>query len=44
MKAVGMTKSVKWSGDILPVAGEALAEQGKAVNSIIETLKSGKNL
>ena len=44
MKAVGMTKSVKWSGDILPVAGEALAEQVKAVNSIIETLKSGKNL
>lgn len=45
MKAVGMTKSVKWSGDILPVAGEALARaQGKAVNSIIETLKSGKNL
>ena len=44
MKAIGMAKSVKLSGDILPVAGEALAEQAKAVNSIIETLKSGGNL
>lgn len=44
MKAVGMAKNVKWSGDIMPVTGEALAEEGKAVNKIIETLKSGNNL
>lgn len=44
MKAVGMAKNVKWSGDILPVTGEALAEEGKAVKQIIETLQSGNNL
>ena len=44
MKAVGLAKNVKWSGDILPVVGESLAEQTKAINEIISTLKSGDNL
>lgn len=44
MKAIGMAKSVKWSGDILPVTGEALGEETKAVKAIIDTLKSGNNL
>lgn len=44
MKAIGMAKSVKWSSDILPVITEALAEEGKAVKQIIETLQSGSNL
>ncbi|MCM1141554.1 MAG: hypothetical protein NC453_23530 [Muribaculum sp.] len=44
MKAVGLAKNVKWSGDVLPVVGEALAEQTKAINEIINTLKSGDNL
>lgn len=44
MKAVGLAKNVKWSGDVLPVVGEALAEQAKAIDEIIKTLKSGDNL
>lgn len=44
MKSVGLAKNVKWSGDILPVVGEALAEQTKAINEIINTLKTGDNL
>lgn len=44
MKAISIGKSVKWSGDILPVASEALMEEGKAVKEIIETIKSGNNL
>ncbi len=44
MKAIGMSKSVKWSTDIYPVIGEALAEQTKAIDEIIKTLKSGNNL
>lgn len=44
MKAVGLAKNVKWSGDVLPVVGEALGEEAKAINEIINTLKSGDNL
>lgn len=44
MKAIALAKNVKWSGDVLPVVGEALAEQTKAINEIINTLKSGNNL
>lgn len=44
MKAVGMGKNIKWSGEILKVTGEALAEQAKAIGEIIKTLKSKDNL
>jgi len=44
MKAIGLAKNVKWSGDIMPVIGEALAEEAKGIKEIIDTLKSGDNL
>ena len=44
MKAIKLAKSVKWAGDIMPVTGEALAEEAKAINEIIKLLKSGNNL
>lgn len=43
-KAISLAKPVKWSTDIMPVISEALVEEGKAINQIIETLKSGENL
>ncbi len=44
MKAMKLAKPVKWSSDLMPVTGEALAEEGKAINQIIELLKSENNL
>lgn len=44
MKAMSLAKPVKWGTDIMPVISEALVEEGKAVNQIIETLKTGDNL
>ncbi len=44
MEAMKLAKPVKWSNDIMPVTAEALAEQAKAVNNIIELLKSENNL
>lgn len=44
LKAAKIAKSLKWSGDILPVVTKALAEQGKAVGEIIKTLKTRNNL
>lgn len=44
MKALKLVKPVKWATDIMPVTGEALAEEGKAIDQIIKLLKSEKNL
>lgn len=44
MKAIKLAKPVKWSTDIMPVTGEALAEEAKAVDQIIKLLKSENNL
>lgn len=44
MKAIKLAKPVKWSTDLMPVTGEALAEEAKAINQIIELIKSGNNL
>lgn len=44
IKAIGYGKTVNWSTDLLQVSSQALAEEAKAVKSIIETLKSGNNL
>lgn len=44
MKAAALVKNVKWSSDLLGITGEALAEQAKAVKTIIDTLKSNDNL
>lgn len=44
MKSISMGKAVTWSGDLHAVTTEALSEEGKAINQIIETLKSGNNL
>ena len=44
MKAIKLAKPVKWATDIMPVTGEALAEEAKAVDHIIQLLKSENNL
>ena len=44
MKALKLAKPVKWSTDLMPVTGEALAEEGKAIDQIIKLLKSENNL
>lgn len=44
MKAIKLAKPVKWATDIMPVTGEALAEEAKAIDEIIEILKSENNL
>lgn len=44
MKALKIGKSLKWGTDIMPVTGEALAEEAKAINEIIKVLKSQNNL
>lgn len=44
MKALKYAKPVAWSTDIMPVITEALAEETKAINEIIQTLKSSDNL
>lgn len=44
MKAIKLAKPVKWSTDIMPVTGEALAEEAKAIDQIIKLLKSENNL
>lgn len=51
MKAAKLAKQSKaaaalvaFGNDALAILGEETVEQGKAINSIIETLKSGKNL
>lgn len=44
MKSIKLAKPVKWATDIMPVTGEALAEEAKAIDQIIKLLKSEKNL
>lgn len=44
MKAIKLAKPVKWATDIMPVTGEALAEETKAIDEIIKFLKSENNL
>ena len=44
MKALKLAKPVKWSTDLMPVTGEALAEEAKAIDQIIKLLKSENNL
>ncbi len=44
MKAIKLVKPVKWATDIMPVTGEALAEETKAIDQIIKLLKSENNL
>lgn len=44
MKAIKLAKPVKWSTDLMPVTGEALAEEAKAIDQIIKLLKSENNL
>ncbi len=44
MKALKLSKPVKWATDIMPVTGEALAEETKAIDQIIKLLKSENNL
>ena len=44
MKAMKLAKPVKWSTDLMPVTGEALAEEAKAIDQIIKLLKSENNL
>ncbi|MDE7441824.1 MAG: hypothetical protein K2M69_06645 [Muribaculaceae bacterium] len=44
MKAIKLAKPVKWATDIMPVTGEALAEEAKAIDQIIKLLKSENNL
>lgn len=44
MKAIKLAKPVKWATDIMPVTGEALAEEAKAIDKIISLLKSENNL
>ena len=44
MQAVKLGKAVKWATNIMPVTGEALAEEAKAIDQIIKLLKSGNNL
>lgn len=44
MKAIKLAKPLKWSTDLMPVTAEALAEEAKAINQIIQLLKSGDNL
>ena len=36
MKALKLAKPVKWSTDLMPVTGEALAEEAKAIDQIIK--------
>lgn len=44
LKAIKLAKPVKWATDIMPVTAEALAEETKAINQIINLLKSENNL
>ncbi|MBD5179283.1 MAG: hypothetical protein HDR45_02785 [Bacteroides sp.] len=44
MKAIKLAKPVKWSTDLMPITGEALAEEAKAIDQIIKLLKSENNL
>lgn len=44
MKAAKAAKIMKASTELYPLLGEEIAAQGNAVKSIIETLKSGRNL
>lgn len=44
MAALKYAKPMKWATDIMPVTGEALAEEGKAIDQIIKLLKSENNL
>ena len=44
MKAIKLAKPLKWATDIMPVTGEALAEEAKAIDQIIKLLKSDDNL
>lgn len=44
MKAAKVAKMTKFTADVMPVLLEESVAQGKAINDIIETLKSAKNL
>lgn len=44
MKAIKLAKPIKWANDIMPVTGDALAEEAKAIDQIIGLLKSENNL
>ncbi len=44
MKALKLVKPLKWATEIMPVTGEALAEEAKAIDQIIKLLKSEQNL
>lgn len=44
LKALKLAKPMKWTMDLMPVTGEALAEEAKAIDQIIKLLKSGNNL
>lgn len=44
MKAAKLAKPVKWATDIMPITGEALAEEAKAIEQIIKLLQSENNL
>ena len=44
MKAIKLAKPLKWATDIMPVTGQALAEETKAIDQIIKLVKSENNL